>query len=248
MAASLVNHVVVSLVVGIKSVTVLLVLTYILIIEWNRRKFVKHKDQPVMTKRYGNITVYEAIASIFHFILVILYEVFDGLYWSSDNKSESSEYFLLKRLMYLGHLIFLQCLYCLLICRFWLLYYDILLIQASANHEWKTFVNLNYNNNDNNSRLQWFLQHKNKYGNTKWIIQSIIVPYVTISTLFFICVVIIKLLYGNYSFVASITQTIELILFTLPCFAMFYIYCKIPKLRDNYYICQELKYIIISLV
>ena len=229
--------------------TCLFVLIFIGFIEWNRRKFIKYQNEDVMIKRYGYITVIEAKLSILHFVFVFIYEIFDGLYWSSLNHEET--YFLIKRLCYLLHLIFLQCSYCILVNRFWLLYYDILLAQVSANKKWKKIINQNYDYNDNNSnkgKLNWFLLNRDKYGNFKWIIKRFTIPYILISSLCFIIVVIIKIIYGNNSYQASIAQAIELIFFILPCISMFVIYLKLPKLRDNLYILLELKYVCISLV
>lgn len=75
-----------------------------------------------------------------------------------------------------------NCLFDLLIARFWLYFFDTQLIMINKNQEWRMLIDPINDVNDNNTNSCWFVKNINKWGNQYFIIKLVALKNVVIAT------------------------------------------------------------------
>eukprot|EP01084_Bolivina_argentea_P040359 74586_1 len=229
-------------------VTCCLLLCYVILIAIALNAFSKHLNETVLKKRYAWITVLEAKLCIMQLFFRIPMEVGDGLYYISNNNS----YLIMRQVSNLCHAICLQFLYYLLLSRFWLLYYDLGLVQSLLHNEWKYSIAPNTSPSINKQMAynnQWYKSNKNTYGNFDWIFKNRIL-YILIITFLIgpLPFCISPLIFGLHSIQNHITLILDTCMDFAVCLILFIIRYNIPKINDNFFISKELKLIIYLMI
>eukprot|EP01084_Bolivina_argentea_P179827 310720_1 len=130
-------------------------------------QYYKHRDEIIIKKRYGQVTLYEVLFSIcklFQCGIVYLCN------YALNFRGQTSI------MIGIGFCLTVGFDYCIF-TRFWLLYYDIQLTVATANNTWKQLINPNFIG----SKYNFFIKHKKTFGNYTWFKNHIILPLMTIS-------------------------------------------------------------------
>ena len=197
-----------------------------------RYKFYKHIDDVIIRKRYGMITIFETMFTSTKLI-------WNGIVFMLGLKIRKS---ILCPLVGLSYCAGLGIEYCLF-WRFWILYFEIKFQVASINGQWQKMLDPNFIDNKDS----YFIQHKKTLGNYKWFGSRIVIPLLIISSLFLEgCCIYVGIVWGNtpqWNIYLERALLINTPLYLWPTISLFVIWCKTPKLEDQFFISKELGYL-----
>ena len=154
-------------------------------------------------------------------------------------------------------------LYCF-VWRYWCISYEIKWTNYVTHNQWKMIINpehgekmsINKRNSTEsqiNKEMNWYLTHKDTYGNHKWVKWRLFI----MAMLSAACYIIGTAYHtSNGSSIYDLHQHNNIYLiqiysswpYTLPLIFCMIIYCKTPSILDNFYIQKELKYIFVLLI
>ena len=192
------------------------------------------RDSIVFRKRFGHISLYEVFFMVFNFLSTGLFIALSYLY---------PELIMLQILYFLadtaGIIVFWMWTW-----RFWLIHYNIQWTTAYLKNKWKHGIDPLY---IKITKTNWYISHKTTYGNNKWIFSRFIVPAVVFLEIFVyipdtLSIFLFSQKLANiFDIIQSISPFISFIIISI-------IYCKTPTLKDNFFILQEMKCMMIALI
>ena len=147
-------------------------------------------------------------------------------------------------------------LYCF-VWRYWCISYEIKWTKYIINNQWKVIINPEHHENINNEtskQINWYLTHKNTFGNHKWVKYRLFIVAILSALMYIVGTTYHthngKSIYSNLEIHDNIylTQIYSSWPYTLPLILILIIYCKTPSILDNFYIQKEMKYITVLLV
>eukprot|EP01084_Bolivina_argentea_P165974 288269_1 len=232
-------------------ITNVLLLLYIISIMRSGILFHKFQDEISLYKRYGDLTMKATRFAIFQFSFSFMFELADTWCFFIDCKNPSIVLFL-RQITFMMHLIGLQIVYHYFILRYWILYYQMMIIQSLWDNQWKKVILYNDKHNQNVNepkydKLSWYIDNEQTYGNYQWIWKRLLflllIPLIIIGPIFY---TLEPLIYESFNGLKhEIVLYTNLVSFLIPLFILFFIYYKIPKnIYDNFYIYNELFLII----
>lgn len=195
-------------------------------------KFNQNIEDIIIQKRYGKVSVYEAISSILKLAINGIIFLFLGIDPNPHN---------LLKCVAAG--ISNCCSICLHYCLFWrfyLLYFDIQCNIISINGKWQQLIDPNHRDSSDNN---YFIKYKSTRGNYHWFKTRIILPLLIISCAFQIsCCIYVGIVYDNQynNEYLEIAFLLNSPLYIWPVIALIYIWFRTPKLEDQFFISQEL--------
>ena len=133
--------------------------------------------------------------------------------------------------------------------RFWCISYDIKWTKYIINNQWKIIINPEHTANEHNKALQkinWYLNHKQTFGNHKWVKWRLLIVAVISSMAYIVGETLGASIFASLQD-PILTQVLSSWPYTLPLIFLSIIYCKTPSILDNFYVQTEMKYIFILL-
>ena len=128
--------------------------------------FYKYRLVSVIAKRHVRMTLIVLLFCLCH---ICIDRVLWIVYICDISKS-----IILNILCILTYPIILYGLLYSLLCRFWIIRYDIQFVRAQCNNKWRSVINEEY------VEQNWYIIHKSKWGNCKFITTHILLPIYTI--------------------------------------------------------------------
>ena len=205
-----------------------------------------------MIKRYIAISIHETHC---YLVMSILYCM---EFWAVLSGSKIKNWQFLNLVIFLIR-VCVRIFFCLLILRFWLLYYDLILLKSTINHKWIKIIDpqIDSMHIPKSKWITWLENNREKYGTINAFTMSIF--FITL----FIAIVIAFLhtelfAYPNSNFHHPNITTFELyatfwvvhiVIITLFNATLIILWWKIHllKIQDNYFINAELRRIVILL-
>ena len=195
-------------------------------------KFYGWKDQIIYYKRRGNIVIYYSICC--NILLFIGYPFIFLIEFESHllpSKNTSSHTFLTT----VNDLCFNPFYYFVLflcLARYWLIFYDIQFSNSCSNLEWKQCINADI---ELLISEKWYVQHRRKYGNAKYILKRTYLIASLISMISLTFVYIYEFGLTDWRFWHGLNGG----LFASFVVFMFCLNRKMPRFNDNIYLKKE---------
>eukprot|EP01084_Bolivina_argentea_P162404 282645_1 len=124
----------------------------------------------IVQKRYPQMVIIEAIAAIIHAIIVtpLWFNTLFQVTTFGLNESNGKYIYLIGWIVLspLNHFIVNMEA-----CRLWLICFNLHYLKACKNEMWKSQIDISF------AQKNWFLHNKNRYGNPKYIISRVTIPY-----------------------------------------------------------------------
>lgn len=173
----------------------------------------------IFQKRYPTMIQLECIACILFLLIGIPLNVHDAFNDSDPFPSSSIQLAVTFGSRILNQILGLFILH-IEATRLWLIAYDLHYLRSSQNEKWKCQIDRLFAAKD------WYLQNRNRYGNTKYVATRVTIYYLTALFLCISSFVYCHFLGYEYHFISIL---VEMLFSIVPiCFILF-VYCKSPK-------------------
>ena len=130
------------------------------------------KDDFIFKKRHSAITMVLVIMVIINTLNSILLIISDHILYERIKFSIGQIFLYQQYISIFILIIFTLCL------RIWINFYDINYSQTIINNEWKSLIDPTVGDNGNGtSKINWFIKHKNTFGNSRYWIKYLILLY-----------------------------------------------------------------------
>eukprot|EP01084_Bolivina_argentea_P070531 128228_1 len=220
-------------IIAIVVAVVLWLFIYTPLLIYHGLRYYKSSNHIVYQARYAHITIYEVV----FMTMKLIYGCFDNAmqiwllqsftYQLIDSVNVFLAYFVLYSFVW----------------RFWCIHYTMLWTKYVVENEWKTIINPNHKEHNNTIQTSnWYLNHKETFGNYKWIKWRIF-----IIAIFFSLCYIIGSTYSSYSSNAYLSKIWASWPYILPLIFLVIVYCKTPSFLDHFHVQKEMKYIFVLL-
>lgn len=239
----------VNTVFGIVSAIIIIGCIYVPAILYHGRKYYLQRKHIVYVKRFAHIVLYEVYISITKCILIIIAFIIPWMYMF-DTKE-------LKEIGIISVAINAALTFALFYCfvwRFWMLHYNLQWTELALHNQWQSLINKNHyfyssNNSKHKSNPFWYIENKKRCGNSKWCRNKIVLPLLILSIISVIlesCWILhLQINSLHLQIVSYILWLYFFIMLVFPYIALIYIYFKTRMFEDKFYICWELKRILI---
>eukprot|EP01084_Bolivina_argentea_P127001 224708_1 len=198
-------------------------------------QFYDQRHHLILVKRYGNITLYES-----YFLIIKLF-IISGTQFLLIGWSPFSLHFIIGDCIVssFGYLIFWFWVY-----RFWMNHFNICFQRAIINDQWKKCLNPLLSST-HLKKNNWYYIHRLTFGNKKYMLKYLIIPFIIISilldctpriyewTIYNSNPNIYRIEYGLINFFRSI-------IYCTPYICLLIIFRKTPRIKDNLLISDEL--------
>ena len=142
------------------------------------RKFHSRHNETIYIKRRGNIVIIYSIFSIILLLLGIPFVILIKWSWNSSSASspllfneKSTTYLILDCLNDFLYVPPFQLQAFIILCRYWMIYYDIQFTASCRQLEWKKCIT---NNIKSLRAEQWYIENRSKYGNASYALKRAI--------------------------------------------------------------------------
>ena len=188
------------------------------------------KHTVIMQKRHYGLSVAIAILFLLDLIFMAVYIIVYGGAADFQTSGPILTVFIGIYAIIVMYLIFIKV---------WLHYYDVKFNTISLATSWKSVVNPDASMDTDN----WYLKHKQTYGNRKYLLKKLVMLGVII-VLLWLLVQIITTPLLNSNQTTTLDAAIIIMFGVIPIVLTMHIaFCKIPSFHDNFYIKKEAKYI-----
>ena len=205
------------------------------------RQFYKHRRNMVIHKRYPKLTMIWCILSILSITItrplyLFTYTICDD----PQNFNLDCNYIQNQNFIFMMHYIHTFFFYLthfagwVLLLRYWLIYFNVNWTKATLSKTWK--IHLNHLEIAKN----WYLSHKSTFGNSKYCLKRMTIVYLIVAAIM-VCLMIFALESDG----PSINAIAGLLFNIAPLVIMCILVYKIRAFGDNFYIVQEIKWLII---
>jgi len=205
--------------------------------------FYRYRFISVIVKRHVHMTLVILLCSLSHFCI-------DRVLWMVAICNLHASQFFTTASSVVFPIIFYGLMFSLL-CRFWMLRYDIEFVNAQCDNKWRAVINADYIDEHN-----WFIQHRSTFGNTSYVASRLLVP------LYLVCIaasILIRLLLYNPSSIDQQTDVyfneqyrdcwiVDLCLMLIPYALIIYLWSKTPNINDTFWIRAEQRCIFLVLL
>eukprot|EP01084_Bolivina_argentea_P026612 49500_1 len=212
--------------------------TYCFVLVYYGHKFWTFRNEMLIIKRGGTIVIIIIICSIIS--LSVGYPFTIILYWPWNFT------FNLNRKLFitfdiLNDLLITPSLYTsvyLIALRYWLIYFDMQLLNASQNVEWKKYITSSL---ESLRKELWFIDNKKTMGNLSFMLKRI----TFIVCIFTVIEITLSYLYSPIKILTiPIYSYFNLLFFFLPVVFIIVIWRKIPASKDSIFLYKECKMIL----
>eukprot|EP01084_Bolivina_argentea_P015984 29935_1 len=186
-------------------------------------KYYLQRDHVALKQRYASLAIIEIICSFLWLVLRIIPVIYDYDTWLTDTIS------VLRTLSYMISQF-------TLVLRFWLIRFDMKMEIAISNKQWIHIINPHA---IQLTQSQWYIHKRATFGKLKWMVYHFVIPYIVI---WFTCVTIVDFQKSVYT-ISHILHAVFNVY--IPLIVLWSIYCKLPGLKDSFFIFDELKLLII---
>lgn len=205
-------------------------------------KYYKQKEKIALKQRYAYINIIEISCVVLFMITGMVQDflwVLIHFEWYTNN-------LLVETIVTNLLLTFIDLLFLSWTWRFFIIIYDMKIINIDCNQQWINIINPNEMETAQLNR-NWYYRHKSKFGNAKWFGRHCILPITIIIVIFNTCVISIFHPYSdrfeddllvlyvaiNYGFMLMMIIFLSIL------------FCTIPKFQDHFFVYGEMKRLII---
>eukprot|EP01084_Bolivina_argentea_P092873 167064_1 len=214
------------------------------------RKLWLVKDNLIFKKRQSSITICFVIVALINFCLVIGLFIPRVIYDDAFGPAITTHLFA----QYCSSFIVIVCIFC---WRVYINYYEVNYSKNIVNNEWKSLINSTISRKNEKN---WFITHKNTFGNTKYWPKYIILIYILCIIIYYIYILFECDFFTNCNewpyktpqkrnHIQAIWNTINIITLAIGTpgiIVLAIIRYKTPKFEDNFFVGTEIKYILIN--